>query len=59
MVGVVLAALLIGALGFVGLRLTRGHEGAPAPTTAQSSPPTSFAVPGCYNPSVPPVERPK
>jgi hypothetical protein len=57
-VGVVLAVLLIGALGFVAVRLTRGHEGAPARTNTQS-PPTSFAVPGCYNPSVPPVERPK
>ena len=58
-VGVVLAALLIGALGFAGVRLIRGHESAPAHNTAQSSPPTSFAIPGCYNPSVPPVERPK
>jgi hypothetical protein len=58
-IGVVLAVLLIGALGFVAVRLIRGHESAPAQTTAQLSPPTSFAVPGCYNPSVPPVERPR
>jgi hypothetical protein len=57
-VGVVLAVLLIGALGFVGVRLIRDHAGGPAHTTAPS-PPTSFAIPGCYNPSAPPVERPK
>jgi hypothetical protein len=58
-VGVVLAALLIGALGFAGVRLIRGHGNGPGQTAAQSSAPTSFAIPGCYNLSVPPVERPK
>jgi hypothetical protein len=50
-IGVVLAVLLIGVLGFVGVELTQRHESAP--------PPTSFAIPGCYNPSVQPAERPK
>ncbi|HUH70693.1 MAG TPA: hypothetical protein VLZ05_18575 [Mycobacterium sp.] len=58
MVGVVLAILLIGVLSFVGVKLTQGHESGPAPG-AQPAPPSSFAIPGCYNPSVPPVERPK
>jgi len=57
-VGVVLAVLLIGVLTFVGVKLTRGHESAPAQNATQP-PPTSVAIPGCYNPSVPPVERPK
>jgi hypothetical protein len=57
-VGVVLAVLLIGVLTFVGVKLIRGHEGGPAQNATQP-PPTSFAIPGCYNMSVPPVERPK
>ena len=59
MVGVVLAFLLIGVLSFIGVKLTQGHESAPAQTSTQPAPPSSFAIPGCYNPSVPPVERPK
>jgi hypothetical protein len=58
-IGVVLAVLLVGGLTFVGVKLTQRHESAPPQTTTQASPPTSFAIPGCYNPSVPPVERPK
>jgi hypothetical protein len=58
-VGVVVAVLLIGILTFVGVKMFQRHEGAPAQATTQTSPPTSFAIPGCYNPSVPPVERPK
>jgi hypothetical protein len=57
--GVILAVLLIGVLTFVGVKLTKGHESAQPQTTAQLPPPTSFAVPGCYNPSVQPAERPK
>lgn len=57
--GVILAVLLIGVLTFVGVKLTKGHESAPPQTAAQLPPPTSFAVPGCYNPSVQPAERPK
>jgi hypothetical protein len=57
-VGVVLAVLLIGVLAFVGVKLINGNKSA-SPLTTQPSPPTSFAIPGCYNPSVPPVERPK
>jgi hypothetical protein len=58
-VGVVLAVLLIGVLIFVGVQLIGGHKGAGPPTPAQPPPPQSFAIPGCYNPSVPPVERPR
>jgi hypothetical protein len=57
--GVILAVLLIGVLTFVGVKLTRGHESAQPQTATQLPPPTSFAVPGCYNPSVQPAERPK
>jgi hypothetical protein len=58
-IGVVLAVLLIGVLAFVGVKLAQRHESAPSQPTTQPPPPTSFAIPGCYNPSVPPVERPK
>jgi hypothetical protein len=58
-IGVVLAVLLIGVLTFVGVKLAQHHESAPSQPTTQPPPPTSFAIPGCYNPSVPPVERPK
>jgi hypothetical protein len=59
-VGVVLAVLLIGALTFVGVRLTSGHNSAsPQPTTQPPPPPAYYVIPGCYNPSVQPVERPK
>jgi hypothetical protein len=57
--GVVVAVLLIGALTFVGVRLTRGNESVAGHPTAQPPPPTFFAIPGCYNPSVQPTERPK
>ncbi len=56
-VGAALAAVLIGGLGFAVVRMT-GHPQAPA-TVASPPPPPSFAIPGCYNPAVPPVERPK
>ena len=41
-----------------------GREAEPEPRTPRrpspaTPPPQSFAIPGCYNPSVPPVERPK
>lgn len=53
------AVLLAGGLIFAGVRLVEGHEGAAPPSTGQPPPPPeSFAIPGCYNPSVPPVERP-
>jgi hypothetical protein len=58
-IGVVLAVLLIGVLGFVGLKLSQHQDGAAPPTTTQPAPPTSFAIPACYNPSVQPAERPK
>ena len=59
MIGAILAVVLIGVLGFVGLRLTQRHESAPPRTNTQPAPPTSFAIPACYNPSVQPAERPK
>jgi hypothetical protein len=56
-IGAVLTAVLIGGLTFVGVKLTH-HAGVPPPA-AQPAPPDSFAIPGCYNLSVQPVERPK
>ena len=58
MIGAVLAILLIG-LGFLGVKLTQQHQSSPAQANTQLLPPDSFAVPGCYNPSVQPTERPK
>ncbi|MCV7380888.1 hypothetical protein H7K38_19855 [Mycobacterium alsense] len=58
MAGAVVVVLLIGAAAFAGFKLTHRNDGAAAPTTPPA-PPTYFAIPGCYNPSVPPVERPK
>jgi hypothetical protein len=58
-IGVVLAVLLIGVLTFVGVKLTQRHESAPPQTTIQPPPPPYVAIPGCYNPSDPPTERPK
>jgi hypothetical protein len=57
--GVILAVLLIGVLTVVGVKLIQGRQSTAGQTTTQPSQPTSFAIPGCYNPSVPPVERPK
>lgn len=58
--GIVVAVLLVGVLTVVGVQLTRSQQSATAPS-AQPAPsaPESFAIPGCYNPSVPPVARPK
>lgn len=56
--GVVVAVVLIGALGFGAMKLI-GHQGASPQPTTPPPPPTYFAIPGCYNPSVPPVERPR
>jgi hypothetical protein len=57
--GVILAILLAGVLTLVGQKLTGGHASAPAQSTNPPPPPDSFAIPGCYNPSVQPTERPK
>ena len=55
--GIVTAVVLVGVLIVVGLQLTEGRQGAtPSATPSQTA---SFAIPGCYNPSVPPVARPK
>lgn len=59
-VGIVVAVVLAGVLIVVGVQLTHGQHGATAPGTSPSpAAPASFAIPGCYNPSVPPVARPK
>jgi hypothetical protein len=57
--GVVLVVVLIGVLTFAGV--IRSHKHAPSqPTTsAPPAPPPYVAIPGCYNPSDPPTERPK
>lgn len=57
-IGIVSAVALGGVLTFVAVRLAHGNRGAEQPT-AEPAPPQSFAIPGCYNLSVPPVERPK
>lgn len=63
--GVVLVALLISALTFVGVKHTQRMESTPTQPTAQPSlspkaapPANSFAIPGCYNRLVPPTARP-
>ncbi|MCV7353697.1 hypothetical protein [Mycobacterium parmense] len=57
MIAIVLAVVLTG--GVLGaMKLITGHNGA-APTSAPPAPPERLAIPGCYNPAVPPVERPK
>ncbi len=54
------AVVLVGVLAVVGVRVTEGNHSATGPTTSPPpSAPESFAIPGCYNPSVPPVARPK
>ncbi|MGO9928225.1 MAG: hypothetical protein ACLPLP_19400 [Mycobacterium sp.] len=55
---VVLAVLLVGVLIVAGVKLAYDRKSA-APPTQPPAPPSSFAIPGCYNPSVPPVARPK
>jgi hypothetical protein len=57
--GVILAILVAGVLALVGVKLTQGHVGTSSQSTAQPPPPDSWAIPGCYNPSVQPTERPK
>ncbi|OYV24245.1 MAG: hypothetical protein B7W97_00395 [Mycobacterium sp. 20-66-4] len=58
MIGLVLGIVLFGVLGFVAVKLAHGHSSTSGqPTTP--APPESLAIPGCYNPSVRPTERPK
>lgn len=57
-IGVVVAIVLIGLVGFVGLKLTQGHQTTAGQATTPQ-PPDSWAIPGCYNPSVQPSARPK
>jgi hypothetical protein len=57
---VVLAVVLVGVIAFAAVKLIQGGDAAAPPTASQPPPPPeSYAIPGCYNPSVPPVERPK
>ncbi len=58
MIGIVLAVVLVGVFAFVGVKLTQSHQGA-SPSTQPPPTPESFVIPGCYNLSVPPVERPR
>ncbi len=57
-IGIAVAIVAIGVVGFVGLRLTPGNRSTAGQPTAPP-PPESLAIPGCYNPSVPPTERPR
>ncbi|TAM72283.1 MAG: hypothetical protein EPN51_03695 [Mycobacterium sp.] len=54
----IVVVVLVGVLAFVGVRLNRGDQNATGPTTPPPPASASFAIPGCYNPSVPPVARP-
>lgn len=57
---IVVALLVVGALVFVAVKLIGGrHSTSASPTTQPPPPPDSYAIPGCYNPSVQPTERPK
>ncbi|WP_144208146.1 hypothetical protein [Mycobacterium tilburgii] len=57
---IVVALLVIGALAFVAVKLVGGrHSTSGAPVTQPATPSDSYAIPGCYNPSVQPTERPK
>ncbi len=57
-ISALLAVVVIGGITVLAVKLVHGHGG--APTAAQPPPPPpSYAIPGCYNPSVPPIERPK
>ncbi|WP_442932070.1 hypothetical protein [Mycobacterium sp. 050134] len=57
-VAAVAAVVVVGALAYAGIRLTHGAS-TPATTSQAPPPPESFALPGCYNLSAPPVERPR
>lgn len=60
--GAILVVLFSGGLLFVGLKMTQHRASPPPQTTARpaSASPTSLgvAIPGCYNSSVPPADRP-
>jgi hypothetical protein len=57
-IGIVSAIVLVGGLGFIAVKLAQGH-GTTSGQATTPAPPQSLAIPGCYNPSVPPIERPK
>jgi hypothetical protein len=56
-IGIVLS-ILLAVLVFVGLKLTQGDRTTAGQATT-APPQESLAIPGCYNPSVLPSERPK
>lgn len=63
--GIALVVLLAGGLAFVAGPSRHHHGGTPAgaaapPSPSAAAPPVSIgvAIPGCYNRSVPPVDRP-
>ncbi len=58
-IGIVVTVVLIGVVAWVGVQLTLGRHGAAPHGSQPPQPPQSFAIPGCYNLSVPPVERPQ
>lgn len=57
LVGAGAAMLLVAVLTFVGFKLSGDHP--PTPAAQPPAPPDTYAIPGCYNLSAPPVERPK
>jgi hypothetical protein len=63
--GAILVVLLVGGLAVVAVKSARHHDNVPAQPNSRLAPappasPTSIgvAIPGCYNPSVPPADRP-
>ncbi len=58
-IGAALAVMLIGVSAFVVVTLPHSHRTPPQPATQVPPAPAVYAIPGCYNPSVPPLERPK
>lgn len=59
MIGGVLTVALLSVLIFVSVKFIQGHQSAAPPAAQPPSLPESYAIPGCYNLSVPPIERPK
>ncbi len=58
-IGIVFAVVLVGGITVVAVRPTQVRQSASQTASQAPAPPDSFAIPGCYNPSAPPVARPK
>jgi hypothetical protein len=63
--GAILVMQLVGGLTFIGMQLTQHPKRASPQPSTQRSPSTAVSpasigvvIPGCYNPSIPPADRP-